>query len=278
MPVCFFVHSCLQAFGWAGHVELIGHVVEKGGSRLIVALGDVLRNRDLSGPGRRGALRLAGFVASPELAGALRESWVSAHFEAEICFATISGLAPSVVTTIRMDCWSLLSTQWAAMPDEDDDGFGSPRVRFGARELRWAFRDLVPERAIDYFLRRARGPELRWPLLVMLHGVDNPDAVEFVVKELAEQEGAVGGDRSFSPPLQSPLSTSGAGAKFNRRPKRHSARYGGDPMSATSRERLAELWSSDALGTHLRRWALRFWSATVRGEDIPILRTIDVKS
>ena len=80
--------------GWAGHVELIDHVVKKGGSRLIVALGDVLRNRDLPEAARCGALRLAGFVASPELAGVLRESWVSDFPRGRIAIGLFLGLLP----------------------------------------------------------------------------------------------------------------------------------------------------------------------------------------
>ena len=49
-------------------------------------------------------------------------------------------------------------------------------------------------------------------------------------------------------------------------------------MSAASRERLLELWSCDAAGKHLRRWSLRFWSATMSGGDVHILRALDTNS
>ena len=262
--------------GWVGHVELIGHVAKKGGSTFIRALGDVLRNRDLPDAGRRGALRLAGFVASPELAGALRESWATDTSRKELlpdyfwacarcCSDDPVGLLEPVVDA------------WAAMPDEDEDGLGSPRVRFGAHELRWAFRDLVPKRAIGYFLQCARRPELRWPMLVMLHGIDNPDAVEFVVRELAEQDEQLEETGHFSPFAVTAVDE-WSGRQISPSSKRDSVKRGGDPMSAASRERLAELWSCDALGKHLRRWALRFWSATMSGEDIAVLRTIDARS
>ena len=262
--------------GWAGHVELIGHVVKKGGSRIILALGSVLRNRDLPDAGRRGALRLAGFVASPELAGVLRESWASDTSRKELlsdyfwacsqcCGDDPIGLLEPIVDA------------WAAMPDADEDRHGSPRVRFGAHELRWAFRDQVPIKAIGYFLQRARGPELRWPMLVMLHGIDNPDAVEFVVRELAEQDERLEETGHFSPFAVTAMDE-WSGRQTPPSSTRNNVRRGGDPMSAASRDRLVELWSCDALGEHLRRWALRFWSATVAREDVPILRAIDTSS
>ena len=273
------VRLCAQlppGVGWAGHAELIDHVVRKGGSRFILALGDVLRNRDLSEAGRRGALRLAGFTASSELAGALRESWVSDFSRrkllsdyfwacAQCCGDDTDGLLEPIVDA------------WAAMSDEDEGRLGSPRVRFGAYELRGAFRDRVPKKAIGYLLQRARGPELRWPLLVMLNGIDNPDAVEFVVRELAEQHERLEATGHFSPFATISVD------EWRRREvpassERHGARRGGAPMSAASRERLMELWSCDASGKHLRRLAFQFWSATVAEEDVPILRTTDASS
>ena len=135
----------------------------------------------------------------------------------------------------------------------------------------------MPKKAIGYFLQRAKGPELRWPLLVMLNGIDNPDAVEFVVRELAEQDERLEATGYFSP-FAATAVDEWSGRQISPSSKRHSVRRGGGPMSAASRERLMNLWAGDASGKHLRRWALRFWSATVAGEDLPILRTIDTSS
>ena len=163
------------------------------------------------------------------------------------------------------------------MSDEDEEFVESPRVRFGSDELRWAFRDRVPKQAIGYLLERAKGPDLRWPILVMLNGIDNPDAVEFVVRELAQQ-----GERMEATGYFSPFAATAVG-EWSRRQnlpssKGHRVRRGGTPMSAASRERLRDLWSCDVTGEHLRRWALQFWCATVAEGDIPILQTIDISS
>ena len=273
------VRLCAQlppGVGWAGHMELIDHVVKKGGSRFILALEDVLRYRGLTEAGRRGALRLAGFVASPELAAVLRESWVSDSLRKEL----LSDYFWACAQCCGDDPVSLLEPivdAWAAMSDEDEDRLGSPRIRFGAHELRWAFRDRVPTRAIGYFLQRASGPELRWPLLVMLNGIDNTDAVEFVVRELAQQDERLEATGHFSP-FAATAVDEWSGRQIPRSSKRNGVRRGGSPMSTASRERLRALWSCDASGKHLRRWALRFWSATVAGEDVAILRTIDASS
>lgn len=273
------VHLCAQlppGVVWAGHLELIDHVVKKGGSRFIRALGDVLRYRCLTEAGRRGALRLAGFVASPELAVALRESWMGDSSRKEL----LSDYFWACAQCCGDDPVSLLEPivdAWSAMSDEDEDRLGSPRIRFGAHELRWAFRDRVPKKAIGYFLQRARGPELRWPLVVMLNGIDNPDAVEFVVRELAQQDERLEATGHFSP-FAATAVDEWSERQIPPSSRRHRARRGGSPMSTASRERLRALWSSDASGKHLRRWALRFWSATVAGEDVAILTSIDTSS
>ena len=273
------VHLCAQlppGVGWAGHIELIDHVVKKGGSRFILALGDVLRHKGLTEAGRRGALRLAGFVASAELATALREIWVSDASRKEL----LSDYFWACAQCCGDDPVSLLEPivdAWATMSDEDEDRLGSPRIRFGAYELRWAFRDRVPKRAIGYLLQRARSPELRWPLLVMLNGIDNPDAVEFVVRELAQQDERLEVTGHFSPFVATAVDE-WSGRQTPRSSKRDSVMRGGNPMSTASRERLRALWSCDASGKHLRRWALRFWSATIARGDLAILRTIDTSS
>ena len=262
--------------GWAGHVELIDHVVKKGGSRFVIELENVLRRKDLAEARRRGALRLAGFVASRKLAGVLRESWVSdlsrMQLLSDYFWASTQCCSDEPTTLLKP-----IVDAWGAMSDEDENRVGSPRVRFGAHEIRWAFRDKVPMRAISYLLERARDPELRWPMLVMLNGIDNPDAVEFVVSELAQHDESMEATGYFFPFADMAVDE-WRGRQISPSSKERSLRRQGAPMSVPSRERLRKLWSCDAAGKHLRRRALRFWCATVAGGDVPILRTIDTSS
>lgn len=261
---------------WAGHVELIDHAISKGGASFRLELEKLLRRTDLPVAGRRGALRLAGFVASPELAGVLRESWLNDLSRNELladyfwASSQCCGDDPAALLEPIVDAWASIS-------DEDDDGLGSPRAWFGANELRWALRDRVPNQAIGYLLERAKGPELRWPLLLMLNGIDDPSAVEFVVRELAQQDERMEATGHFSP-----FADMAANEWRRRQPasssQGHTGTYRGTPMSRASRERLRELWSSGKSSKHLRRHALRFWCATVTQGDVPILSTIDTSS
>ena len=259
--------------GWAGHVELIDHVAKKGGRRFIRALGELLRCGELSEAGRRGALRLAGFVANSDLAEILRECWKNDLSRNELlpdyfwACAQCCGDDPIGLLEPIVDAW-------AAMPGDEEAGHRSPRVEFGADELRWALRDRVPVKAIGYLLQRARDPELRWSMAVMLHGIDHPDAVEFVVRELAE--GLERTEEFWS--IAANAVDEWRGRQISLSYKSHRMRREGSPMSTDSRERLVEIWSCNAYGEHLRRQAFLFWSANVAGDDIPILRTIDADS
>ena len=136
-------------------------------------------------------------------------------------------------------------------------------MSFGAYELRFAFRERAPRGAVPYFLRRAENPDLRGPIIAMLDGIDDPAAIEFLVREVARiqaQAEATGGFYLFAV---------AAVDEWSRR-----KRYGGSPMSDESRERLRELWSDNDNDGHLRRQALQFWCATQAEGDIATLKSI----
>ena len=259
------IQLCAQhdpGLGWVEHEALIEHVLRKFHTRLLTALDSVLQRRDLTIAGRKGALRLAGYASSRFLSEALQESWRidAAHQE----------LLPDYLWACSQCCGEepakLLDPifdAWAALPEEDDGGHGSPRMSLGATHVRWAFRDRVPKNAIGYFHRRAVEPELRWPLLVMLNGIDHPDTVEFVVMQLATHD-EEGKDTTFAIT---------AAAEWSQR-----ARFGGKLMQAAARQRLLELWSREDSGRHLRRRALELWCATVTPEDLVVLKTVGTSS
>lgn len=261
---------------WTGHIELIHHVLTKRGGRLILELDTILRNKRTTVHQRRGALRLTGFIANPEFADSLRVSWAydSSRMTllSDYFWASAQCCDDDPVTLLQP-----IFDAWSAMSDEDKSGLGSPRARFAEHEIRWAFRDQVPNRAIGYFLQRAKDLELRAPMLVMLNGIDNPDVIEFVVRELAlldDQLEETGHSSHFSSTARDEWSRRQGSRFLNGQSMKHS----GTPMSSVSRERLRKLWSCKASGKHLRYRAFQFWCTTVANDDIFILRTIDLRS
>ena len=251
--------------GWVGHVEVIDHAMETWGDSLIQDLDRVLRQTNLSTTARAGALRLGGFMRSPKLENAILESWASHSARVDMlsdyfwACSQCCGDEPPLALAPMFDAWEALS-------DEDEDGIGSRRVNFGADTIRWAFRDRVPIRAIAYFLERAKD-ELEWPITVMLNGIDHPDALEFVVRKIAEVDERSGGSIGFFPFAHSAID------EWRERKQR-----GMRAMSHESRNRLFAFWSNDQVGMHIRKRALQFWSESIDKTDITVLQTIDLDS
>ena len=243
VELCAFVPPNVR---WAGHEELIDHVRKRGGSDSVRGLKSLLGRKNLPLRQRRGALRLAGFVGSPELAHTLHESWSSDSSR----LSSLSDYFWACVQCCTEESESLLDPvvdAWAQMP-EGDERF-SPRANF-ASELRWALQRRIPERAIGYLINRAKDPDLRWPIRVMLDGIDSPRAVEFVVRAWSEDTDSYVSEWDL---------------------RRSGER---SPMGTASRTRLRDLWSCDGHDKQLRRLALRYWCAAVAREDLSVLRTI----
>ena len=248
--------------GRVGHIELIEHVAKKGGQSIIQSVESVLRRTDLTENGRRGTLRLAGFIGSSDLASVLRESWLREGSRMNLledylwACARCCGSEPRALLEPILDAWATIS-------DEDDERMGSPRTRFGAYEIRFAFRESRPKDAVSYFLRRAENPDLRWPILAMLGGIDDPAAIEFLVREVARLRARAEATGGFSP-----FATTAVDEWSWRR------RHGEPSMSDESRERLREIWSENKNDKHLRSTALQFWCASEAAGDIAALKSI----
>jgi hypothetical protein len=97
----------------------------------------------------------------------------------------------------------------------------------------------------------------------MLQGLDHPDAIEFVVRELADTENRLEGKKSFSP------FTDMAPDEWRRRQEDK-----GRPMSPESRERLLAFWQNQDTEKHLREQSFRLWAASVMEGDLELLRSV----
>ena len=246
-----------------GHLELIEHVQQRFPGSLMRVLERFLRNDRLTHVGRSGALRLAGHLGNPELADAIMESWSSdagrSERLADYLWASARCCGDSAAELLAPVCdsWAMLSDQ----PEKEHSS--SPRNRLAAYNIRWAFRDKLPETAIRYFIERAISPELRWPITYMLGGVDHPDAVEFVVRELAETD-----ER---------LEQTGGTSIFGRTAAdewRGLQERTGRGMSKSSRDRLHQIWSEKHHDKHLKSRAFQIWCSTIANGDIPALRAV----
>lgn len=241
----------------------IEHAKLRYGRNLSKALGTFLIRTDLSSASRIGALRLAGHIADPNLAAAIEACW-NADAErvdhlADYLWAFAECCAYDPACYLGPVC-----DAWAALPDEPEkEGSLSPRDEVAYDRLRWAFQKWPPSAALDYFIRRGQQEDLRWPITYMLHGIDHPKAVLFVVQELAENCRRAAEADTFS------LFLHHAVDDWRR------AQENGRSMSRSSRDVLLALWQDQAHVKHLRTAALSLWAATTYPGDLDFLHALE---
>lgn len=233
----------------------IEHAKLRYGPRLTERLSDILKRADLNSAARIGALRLAGHIANPVLASAIEACWTADeergnHLADYLwAFGECCGDDPERFLGPVCDAWASLSDK------PEKEGWPSPREALATFELRWAFHRWPPIAAIDYFIQRGSQNDLKGPIKYLLHGIDHPKAVSFVVQELAAIQRSSKGAILFT-----------WGDDWRR------AQEKGHPMSKVSRDLLLGLWRNETNDKHLRLQAFSLWAATQDTDDIEMLR------
>jgi hypothetical protein len=241
----------------------IEHAKMRHGSELIKELDQFLQRLDLRNSSRVGAVRLAGHFAEASLAPAIEVCWnsdknrinnLSCYLWA---FAECCADDPAHYLGPVCDAWAALSDQ----PEKDVGS--SPRDSLASHEVRWAFHKWPPIDAIQYFIERAKQSDLRWPITYMLQETDHPDAINFIVQELAVTCRELEETDSFS------MTSMMVRSDWRR------AQEQGRPMSKISRAHLLHLWQDKNNDKHTRSQAFYLWAATQDPGDIEVLRAIN---
>ncbi|CAK8717683.1 ATP-binding protein [Candidatus Electronema aureum] len=254
------------------------HAKIRHGSILSQDLQRFLRRDDLDSKQRAGALCMAGHLANHELALAIEACWNTdkerdAHLDDYLwAFAECCGDEPARFL-------APVCNAWAALSDERPDGATeqpSPRnaVLGYSSGLNGAFRRWPPSAAIDYFIERAAQDELRWLITCMLHKVDHPKAISFVVHECAAMENSFVVHECAA--MEKSLEGTGFFSSFAMNAYRDwqtIQEYYSSPMSQASRDMLLNLWQDESNDKYLRKQAFSFWAATKGCYDIEVLKT-----
>lgn len=226
------------------------------------ALDNFLKIAELNSAVRIGTLRLAGYMGTPSLVSAIEECWNADasrnNHLADYLWAFGQCCEQDPARYLGPVC-----DAWAKLPSNAATGkWPSPRDDLAAHELRWAFRKNLPRAAvIEYFAQRGAQDDLNGPITFMLHSIDHPVAVQFVVCELAAIHQRYQEVGSFSPFVDLVRS------EWQRAQEEYAR-----PMSAASRMLLLELWQDESTDSHLCAQAFSLWAATQYPEDIEILR------
>ena len=240
--------------------QQINYALEFYGDELTNFVKKSLEVPNLNIPTRKGLLRMAGYIANKHLGQAIENCWMAdPEREQNLenyfwAFAHCCEIDPERYLAPICDAWAGLSDK------SDEEHMSSPRDSFAAHEIRWAFRKHVPTWAINYLVSRASDKNLQWPITYLLHGIDHPEAVKYIVHYMAQIEKDLEDTQSFSNFLIS-AADEWNGRHFNSR------RY----MSDETRNVLADLWMNTTNEKYIRISAFQLWDATQRDQDLETL-------
>lgn len=250
--------------GWRDRA--IEHAKARFGPRLISELSAFLKRPQLPKRETIGALRLAGHLGDASLAESIWTLWSSdsertEHLDDYLwAAAQCGGERTDLLLTPVCDAWATLPVM------SEKGGPVSPRNDLAANHVAWAFWKRLPETALRYFISRAACEDLRWPILYMLRGIDHPEAVAFVARDLAIRARALENSNGYLPLLS-----------MSKDHWRRQQRERRKPMSQESRARLLALWTNTENDKHLRKQSFQLWAATSHPDDLSILRIQDPK-
>lgn len=234
---------------------LIQHVIERNPA-LIEKLSAQLVAPELTPSLRTGSLYLAGFIANPNLSGAIATCW-------QLFGNTPDNLAAFIWAACQCSdehperVLDPIFTYWASLPERDEKDSSKPhRSLIYDNGIHFGFARHVPVASLQYLIAEAKWEELRWPIIFLVEHIDHPDVVAFIAKERARVAHDTEGTDGFSPWL------SIGSASLVRRDK---------PLSDSSRARLREIWESDDSDAHLQERAFEFWALHAKQEDLSLL-------
>lgn len=147
----------------------------------------------------------------------------------------------------------------AQLPVEEECANDMTDRRWMAVRLGWGFRRGITSEALACFLQASQQDEkLREDVLLLLKGVDHPDAIEFVIRNIAANE-----PRSC---FLSELTGFGDGEPKTK------------PRSVSTSERLREIWESNTEPERVRHFAFSAWLQATDCKSIELLRSIGRQS
>lgn len=231
---------------------LIHEAKSKHGKVLVSKLRDILTEQELSGDVRSGALALAGYIGEDSLAQEVREAWVNSGDRLKFLEETLWATLRCANETPE----EFLPPLFAAILElEDVKGGGQLSNRQETMQaLQFLGRHGFSATVIKLLTKLGEREEYQGPVMATLDRVDDPIAVDFVVRTLAfwNRHAREGG--GFSPWA---LSWSD---KWTR-----AGSEGPSSLSTPSKRALLALWQGEGNPDWLREYALGVW-AKVGGE------------
>ena len=241
----------------------IDHAKTHHESSIVHGLSRLFTECILSSDVRIGALRLAGHLANPDLREAINTSWKVdderlAHIGDYLwAFSRCCGDEPGRYLSPVCEAWATLSDR----PTSEGETAARPAVSL--HSLQWAFGRYPPMKAVAYLIRRGSHEDLRWPIMLLLQEIDDPEVLVFIVQELASRSRRYKDAESLPPYVD-----------HVRDHWRRQQADSGRGMSIESRQRLLSIWRNQTEDVHMRRPAFALWEATRLPADVAVLREV----
>ena len=124
---------------------------------------------------------------NPDLREAINTSWKVdderlAHIGDYLwAFSRCCGDEPERYLSPVCEAWATLSDR----PTSEGETAARPAVSL--HSLQWAFGRYPPMKAVAYLTRRGSDEDLRWPIMLLLQEIDDPEVLVFIVQELASR-------------------------------------------------------------------------------------------
>ena len=239
-------------------------IIEKAKSqhkeKLITDLKQLLHSSTIKDEIRAGALIITGFLGFSEFKDDIMACWEKITIKTEFIDKVIWAASQCCMDEPEKYL-SPLMQYWASLPDEENSDWSQKNSI--ANNLQFALARGIHNKGVKFFISCCDLYEsLRWPITIMLHRIDDPDAIEFIVQGAANIQRRIAGTDRFSPWVSTLTDTwdkpLGRGRK----------------LSKESLSRLKTLWENLRNDEYLIKQAFRFWLTGINLKEIDVLRTI----
>lgn len=210
----------------------------------------------------RGALKLAGFYGDPALMPGIEDAWEK-FGDTDQLLASLIWAAFQCGIPGHTEVLDEALQRWSGLPERDRDAVDPAdevTKQDVHREAKFSLtRDVTPDQA-GYLVDAVETyPELEWKLLYLLYQVPNPDALECVVRKIAEYERETDGDGFIH--LKSEVSR--AWQPDHRR---------GQALPRDCKATLQGLWQDTTEQEEVRKNAFLVWSGSAQRDDLNLLK------
>lgn len=238
--------------------RLFEHAKEKHSEKILKDLKDILQSVEISDKERYGALIFTGFLKFSSLQEEILACWKNTGDKKTILPAALwAGINCCGKNFERI--LNPMMDYWASLSDKDDEsGRMSEKMKISeAIRLSVGITRKMSNSIVKYLISQSeKNKSLYWHILIILHYIDDPDAVEFVATKIA---------------LDFPNSTLSWSIADHWNTKLYSYNK---QLSDPSLRRLQDLWENDKNNSEVRKKAFKLWETGANFKDIEKIQNI----